>query len=272
MMNVIDDYTHDDDDEQNYIMMKMMMTMMMTIMMTMMVHIMMNIMLMSTMVMLMSTMAIRFTPATEIELCGHATLGAAYALYWTRRVPWSDSIRFTTVTAGELTVSVAHDLHHHDHHEHHEHEPLPQQRLLQMDFPSLPPVDVSADMSMRSNVCEALAIDDADVCFIGQTKTKIVAEVTRSAFAKLLDVAIDHAKIARLLNTLGFVLTCRGGRRAHAEADADAEADLSNRSDRARRLVEDESIDFLSRFFAPRSESMLTVNHLYHHHHDHHAI
>lgn len=44
-----------------------------------------------------------FTPTTEIELCGHATLAAGYLLLEEMKLPHSE-IRFRTLTAGVLTV------------------------------------------------------------------------------------------------------------------------------------------------------------------------
>lgn len=59
-----------------------------------------------------------FTPATEVALCGHATLASAYVLFELHR--WSDKkICFQTRKSGELVVEKK------DH-------------LLEMDFPSRP--------------------------------------------------------------------------------------------------------------------------------------
>lgn len=60
-----------------------------------------------------------FTPAKEVELCGHATLAAASVLYSTGRVPGSRAIVFTTLS-GDLTVRKDGD-------------------WISMDFPSEPP-------------------------------------------------------------------------------------------------------------------------------------
>jgi len=60
-----------------------------------------------------------FTPSTEIDLCGHATLAAAYVVFrWLR--PERTSITFQTEAAGPLTVARDGD-------------------LLALDFPSRPP-------------------------------------------------------------------------------------------------------------------------------------
>ena len=44
-----------------------------------------------------------FTPTQEVDLCGHATLAAAHVLFEHHRWP-HPAVRFTTQTAGELTV------------------------------------------------------------------------------------------------------------------------------------------------------------------------
>jgi PhzF family phenazine biosynthesis protein len=59
-----------------------------------------------------------FTPTTEVDLCGHATLAAAFVLFTERGVN-AGSIHFHS-RSGVLTVSRAHD-------------------LLTLDFPSRPP-------------------------------------------------------------------------------------------------------------------------------------
>ena len=60
-----------------------------------------------------------FTPTTEVDLCGHATLASAYVVFrWLR--PETGVVRFETEKAGPLTVSRDGD-------------------LLALDFPARPP-------------------------------------------------------------------------------------------------------------------------------------
>ncbi|MFZ2631540.1 MAG: PhzF family phenazine biosynthesis protein [Desulfosalsimonadaceae bacterium] len=59
-----------------------------------------------------------FTPATEVALCGHATLASAFVLFTCLNYP-KEIIRFQTRMSGELTV-------------------LKREDLLEMDFPSRP--------------------------------------------------------------------------------------------------------------------------------------
>ena len=59
-----------------------------------------------------------FTPATEVALCGHATLASAFILFACGKWP-SDTIRFQTRKSGQLVVTRRDD-------------------LLEMDFPARP--------------------------------------------------------------------------------------------------------------------------------------
>jgi PhzF family phenazine biosynthesis protein len=65
-----------------------------------------------------------FTPLVEVALCGHATMGAAHALYDTGTAPAGRPIRFRTLESGVLTVTRDRD------------------GELSMDFPSCPPEPV----------------------------------------------------------------------------------------------------------------------------------
>ncbi|MCO5999616.1 PhzF family phenazine biosynthesis protein [Actinoallomurus rhizosphaericola] len=77
-----------------------------------------------------------FTPAVEVALCGHATLGAAHVLYETGAAPGDRPIRFRTLHSGVLTVRREDD-------------------LLAMDFPAVPPVRIDPP----AGLAEALAAE-----------------------------------------------------------------------------------------------------------------
>lgn len=65
-----------------------------------------------------------FTPAVEVDLCGHATLAAAHIVF-SQLQPGSERVRFRTVKAGILTVTREAD-------------------RLTMDFPARPAAPVEA--------------------------------------------------------------------------------------------------------------------------------
>ncbi|MEV5711097.1 PhzF family phenazine biosynthesis protein [Actinoallomurus sp. NPDC052274] len=77
-----------------------------------------------------------FTPAVEVALCGHATLGAAHVLYETGAVPGDRPIRFQTLHSGVLTVRREDD-------------------LLAMDFPAVPPTKADPP----AGLAEALGVE-----------------------------------------------------------------------------------------------------------------
>jgi PhzF family phenazine biosynthesis protein len=65
-----------------------------------------------------------FTPAAEVDLCGHATLASAHVLYETNRLPVHTMASFYT-RSGLLTASL-------------------DGGWIEMDFPALPPQPVAA--------------------------------------------------------------------------------------------------------------------------------
>jgi len=64
-----------------------------------------------------------FTPTMEVDLCGHATLATAHALWSSELVSASDDLRFHT-RSGLLTCKLADD------------------RMIELDFPATPPTSV----------------------------------------------------------------------------------------------------------------------------------
>ena len=80
-----------------------------------------------------------FTPATEVALCGHATLASAFVQFFCRQ--WKEeTIRFQTRQRGRLVVKRQGD-------------------LLEMDFPARPARRRTAPDGLRA----ALGIDSAEV-------------------------------------------------------------------------------------------------------------
>lgn len=121
-----------------------------------------------------------FTPAIEVDLCGHATLAAGYIVLNHLR-PDLDSISFDTVS-GQLTVNRVGD-------------------WLSMDFPARPPTSATVTQ----------ALSDA----LGQAPSEV--HVSRDILAVYEDEASvrrlspDQAKLRGLDEGLGVIVTARGG-------------------------------------------------------------
>lgn len=95
-----------------------------------------------------------FTPKTEADLCGHATLASA-AVYFREIDPGASAIRFSTVKAGDLTVTRSDD-------------------LLELDFPSQP-----AEPGLVAGIAAALGAEPAETLTIpGHTNVAVFADET----------------------------------------------------------------------------------------------
>jgi PhzF family phenazine biosynthesis protein len=120
-----------------------------------------------------------FTPTSEVDLCGHATLASAFLVFgWL--APWRNSVTFQTEKAGPLTVSRDGE-------------------LLVLDFPSRPP--------------QPCAISEALVEALGHRPTALLAARDYLAvFDKaeaVAGLAPDFAKIAGL-DRFAVIVTAPG--------------------------------------------------------------
>ncbi|MGP4025083.1 PhzF family phenazine biosynthesis protein [Actinomadura sp. 3N407] len=119
-----------------------------------------------------------FTPMVEVALCGHATLGAAHALYFTGTVPSGKPIRFRTLESGVLTVTG--------------------DGTLSMDFPACPPEPVDAP----EGLAEALGVQ---VGAVGRNaQNDLLAEVADEAAVRGLTP--DIPAVARI-DARGVIVT-----------------------------------------------------------------
>lgn len=187
--------------------------------------------------------AIRFTPNAEVDLCGHATLAAAHALFESCRVDRSHSICFHTLKSGVLTTKASSTLPH----------------GYSMDFPFTPPTIYPTEnyLSVLQTVVEAFPdmLTPREVVFVGRTTFDVLVEVTPWAFARMMGrngVLFD--RIASL-GGRGLLVTCLGA------AVLDGDKMLAERFDVTRVLNEgatenspmlDRRFHFLSRCFFPR--------------------
>jgi PhzF family phenazine biosynthesis protein len=120
-----------------------------------------------------------FTPTTEVDLCGHATLASAFVVFgWL--APWRRSVTFRTEKAGPLTVTRDGD-------------------LLALDFPARPP--------------QPLDMSDAVAAALGKRPTAFLAARDYLAvFERAEDVAAlqpDFAAVAAL-DRFAVIVTAPG--------------------------------------------------------------
>ena len=118
-----------------------------------------------------------FTPATEVELCGHATLASAHVLLT------GDRIRFST-QSGILTVTRNDD-------------------LLQLDLPAAPLSEVR-----EPELCRALGLPDSPVWLASACNDAAIIEVADESAVR--STAPDFAALGKIHRMA--IVTARGNR------------------------------------------------------------
>ncbi len=110
-----------------------------------------------------------FTPETEVELCGHATLASA-AIFFRQIDPAASTVRFRSLKAGELTVTRDGD-------------------LLELDFPS-----EAAEPAPVQGIADALGAEPAETLAIpGRASIAVFADE-----ATVRGLRPDMARVAAL--------------------------------------------------------------------------
>lgn len=175
----------------------------------------------------------RFTPSAEIELCGHATLAAAHALYETGRVAPFQLIHFETKYSGVLTALGRPD------------------GNIELNFPATPvsPIE-DLPYEHREALKTALFLVDEEILFVGSSQYDMVVEITRTAFARLATFAINFTLLTELGHR-GVLITTQGGARAQPLDLLNVGTPPKGRAPRAD-VVNDSRFDFVSRCFFPR--------------------
>jgi PhzF family phenazine biosynthesis protein len=155
-----------------------------------------------------------FTPAVEVDLCGHATLAGAHALYETGTVPAGATIRFRT-RGGVLTVRPAR-------------EPG-SGGLLEMDFPAQPawPAGVPAGLA------EALGVPVTEAGRNAQNDLFVLLDDEKA----VRELVPDLPALARI-DARGVCVTAPAAPDSGPAAGPDSGPDSG-------------SHDFVSRFFGP---------------------
>lgn len=103
-----------------------------------------------------------FTPAKEVDLCGHATLAAAHILWETKELNNDQVARFNT-KSGLLIARKMDD-------------------WIELDFP--PEEDSEVDI-IPDKLAEALGIEDTDVKYIGKNRMDYILEVDEKIIYQL---------------------------------------------------------------------------------------
>lgn len=188
-----------------------------------------------------------FTPTLEVDLCGHATLAAAGILYRTLSVKTTNdtSIVFHAkqdVLSTQLPSGGLRSV-----------KRRPATKIA-MKFPSKPPVEMTdpeAVNAVQKMLWEALKLPSDVLIFLGLSDTgDVLVELTPDAFEAVgyeglqLDAFKEWDGYAR-----GIVICCVTRAAEKAEGD-----DMASTGTATSMLTDAdvESLDFLSRFFAPK--------------------
>ena len=137
-----------------------------------------------------------FTPAVEVDLCGHATLASAHVLWEEGHLPPGEPAVFHT-RSGRLSAEL-------------------RGGWIEMDFPAEPAERATAPDGLAAAL-------GAELAHVGRNRFDYLVEVDTQPTVERL--APDFTRLANI-HTRGIIVTAR--------ADADG-------------------IDFVSRFFAPRT-------------------
>jgi len=169
-----------------------------------------------------------FTPGGEVDLCGHATLGAAHALWDSGKVSKSSQILFTTQKVGILSCSTS-------------------DSWIKLNFPVQEPKPVQKDLL----VSQALGLTGDDVLYMGYGPSATpdwLIEVTPESFVKIRP---DFGTLTRIKPMgRGVIVTCVGCPYQSASADQSEEA--SSKLPQVLKFYKNDChFDFTSRFFAP---------------------
>jgi len=121
-----------------------------------------------------------FTPAVEVDLCGHATLASAHAI-WSESVSSDDVLRFHT-RSGVLTAKHDGD-------------------MIELDFPA----KRSEPIAAPAGLLDALGVSSAT--YVGRNQFDYIVELPSEA--ELHALKPDHG-VLRQLPVRGVIVTARG--------------------------------------------------------------
>lgn len=123
-----------------------------------------------------------FTPTVEVELCGHATLASAHALWEDGHLKENEAARFFTAS-GTLTATKQGD-------------------WIEMDFPSEP----AAPTLPSEEIAPALGIEER-ILWIGKNRFDYLVELASEADVRGLEPDFG---VLGAVDVRGFIVTSRG--------------------------------------------------------------
>ena len=192
----------------------------------------------------------RFTPSIEVDLCGHATLAAAHALFESGEVGSGscgneliDTIRFKSRSRGILTAT---------------RQKQNGKVSIELDFPAQLAIPSTLSPLEMSSVCTGFGIKSEDILFVGRSIDDLVIRVSPEVFYRIPTLAsgqLDVVKVA-LMQQRKVIFTCTGPLRyvddfcAHANAETQALMATHNHDIPTQPYPF--PTDFLSRCFATR--------------------
>jgi PhzF family phenazine biosynthesis protein len=152
-----------------------------------------------------------FTPTTEVELCGHATLSSAHVLWQDGHAAADETLRFHTLS-GVLTARRG------------------EGGWIEMDFPSMP----AKKMGVLPGLADALGENPV---WVGGNGTDLLVELASETAVRQ---RCPDVSALRRLPARGVIVT--------AVADAAPQGNVADGNGHPRPAVE---YHFVSRFFAP---------------------
>jgi PhzF family phenazine biosynthesis protein len=123
-----------------------------------------------------------FTPTTEVELCGHATLASAHILWSTGRLPIESQCRFETLSGTLPACQIGGG-------------------RIELDFP----VEEAVEIDSPPDLCTALGIGSEPIA-IGQNRMDYLIEIETEH--ELRSLRPDMGLLAAF-PTRGAIVTCR---------------------------------------------------------------
>jgi PhzF family phenazine biosynthesis protein len=120
-----------------------------------------------------------FTPAIEVDLCGHATLATAHVVWETDRLGPDDAARFRT-RSGVLTARLTHV-------------------GIEMDFPATPARATSAPTGLEAAL-------GAKICYVGRSRFDLLVELSSEQAVR--DLRPDLAMLGQI-EARGVIVTAR---------------------------------------------------------------